>query len=349
MKSYVVNGMFMCQQISGIQRYALEVLKRIDELMDTSELEIELLVPFDVVESWRPANIKMVCSGIKYSGLNKHLWLNFTLPSYARKKGATVINLCNMGPLFDGGISVIHDIMYKTQPQFFPWKKRFVPCVYYKFMTKSSRSLVTVSEYTKTELEKWYGVPASKISVIGNGWEHISKVADDDSILKEYDLTPNGYYVSIGNISPHKNFSWVINEAEHNPGERFVVVGQSVMGISRDGSQKTGENVVFTGRISDEQIKSLMKNAKALLLPSFCEGFGIPPLEMLALGGNAIVSETSCLPEIFGRAVNYIDPNKSDYDLSAFSFEETARHRAEVVEKYTWQKAAEKWLALLTK
>lgn len=349
MKSYVINGMFMCEQISGIQRYALEILKRIDEMMDPGELDIELLVPFDVVESWKPVNIKTVCQNISYSGLNKHLWLNFTLPSYARKRGATVINLCNMGPLFNSGISCIHDIMYRTQPQFFPRKKRFVPCVYYRFMTRNSDRIVTVSEYTGHELEKWYKVPADKISVIGNGWEHISKAAEDDSILKEHHLEPKGYYVSIGNISPHKNFGWVLSEASHNPDAKFVVVGQKVMGISRDGSDKIGDNVIFTGRISDEQIRSLMKNARALLLPSFCEGFGIPPLEMLALGGNAIISETSCLPEIFGKAVNYIDPNKSDYNLGDFSFEETKKHRDEVLGKYTWELAARKWIALLTK
>ncbi len=349
MKSYVINGMFMCEQISGIQRYALEILKRIDKMMDPGELDIELLVPFDVIESWRPVNIKMVCQNINYSGLNKHMWLNFTLPGYARRKGAEIINLCNMGPLFNSGISCIHDIMYKTQPQFFPDKKRFVPCVYYKFMTRNSSRLVTVSEYTKNELTKWYGVPKDKISVIGNGWEHISKVSDDDSVLEEYSLTPGDYYVSIGNISPHKNFGWVIDEARHNPDERFVVVGQKVMGISRDGSDKISENVVFTGRISDEQIRSLMKNAKALLLPSFCEGFGIPPLEMLALGGNAIVAETSCLPEIFGKSVKYIDPHKSNYRLSDFSFDETREFRDEVLNKYTWEQAAGKWLALLTK
>ena len=75
----------------------------------------------------------------------------------------------------------------------------------------------------------------------------------------------------------------------------------------------------------------------------------IPPLEMLALGGNAIISETSCLPEIFGKAVNYIDPNKSDYNLGDFSFEETKKHRDEVLNKYTWELAARKWIALLTK
>ena len=58
-----------------------------------------------------------------------------------------------------------------------------------------------------------------------------------------------------------------------------------------------------------------MKNCKAFIFPSFFEGFGIPPLEALSVGAKIIVSNSSCLPEIFGNSAYYIDPNKICTDL----------------------------------
>ena len=70
-----------------------------------------------------------------------------------------------------------------------------------------------------------------------------------------------------------------------------------------------------SGYITDGEIKYLMANCKAFIFPSFFEGFGIPPLEALSVGAKIIVSNTSCLPEIFGDSAYYIDPHNYNINL----------------------------------
>ena len=347
MQRYVINGQFMCEKKSGIQRYAVEILKRVDLRIKQSDFDLELLVPFHTVERWRPLHIRLIKLNKRFSNLSKHIWLNFTLPRYAKRKKATIVNMCNMAPLFNSGIVCIHDIMYKTNPDFFSFKKRIVPRLYYYFETRFYKKIVTVSEYSKREICKNYKVSESDIIVIGNGWEHIKDIYEDCSILDRLGLKPNEYYVALGNISPHKNLEWVLAEAEKNIAYKFVIVGQQVLGLAKSNSPyRVASNVIFTGYISDEECKGLLAEAKGLLFPSYCEGFGIPPLEMLALGKPAIVSERTCLPEIFGDSVSYIDPDRNNYDLSVI--ESATGSTEEVLKNNSWDLSANKWLALLS-
>ena len=105
-------------------------------------------------------------------------------------------------------------------------------------------------------------------------------------------------------------------------------------------------NVLFLGYISDAYMKWLMGHTKALLFPSRAEGFGIPPLEALALGRPAIVSDIPVLREIYGDTVHYIDPDNGTVNLDALLENKTA-DPAPVLEKYSWDRAAESWLGLI--
>lgn len=347
MKRYVINGLFMCERMSGIQRYAVEILKRIDRMVSQSDIKMVLLIPFQPVETWRPVNIRVVELKRKFNTLNKHMWYLYELPGYALRNKAVTINMCNMAPVSDSGIVCIHDIMYLTHPEFFSLRKRIVPYFYYHFATRHYRKVVTVSEYTKRTLNEKYNIPSEDIAVIGNGWEHMKSIKEDDSILKRLNLKKDGYYIALGNIYPHKNLKWVLEEASVNPEDFFVIVGQKMTGISLDGYEvKKRQNVLFTGYVSDEENKALLKNAKALLFPSYSEGFGIPPLEMLALGKPAVISDRTCLPEIYGDSVCYIDPDKNDYILGKLKL--STENAKKVLDANSWDVAAQKWMSLLT-
>ncbi|MCR5356566.1 MAG: glycosyltransferase family 4 protein [Lachnospiraceae bacterium] len=349
MKKFVINGLFMCEKLSGVQRYAVEVLKIVDELIGKNDISMEILVPCETVETWRPVNIRLIEPKTKsdINGIGKHWWLNVILPAYASKNKATIINLCNNGPLFKRCLTSMHDIIYRTDPEFFTFRQRLLPEIYYFFQARNSKHIFTLTQYTADQLKKYYGVKDYRVTVTGVGWEHILKVGEDKSVLDRYGLSEGGYYISVGNVTPHKNFLWVIEEAINNPAERFVVIGSNVHGISRGRRIEIPENVQFVGRASDEAVKSLMLNAKALLFPSFCEGFGIPPLEMLGLGGNAIVADSSCLPEVFRGSVLYVDPLKTDYRFTDFSFEGLEAEKERVLKKYTWDVVAKRWMNLL--
>ena len=105
-------------------------------------------------------------------------------------------------------------------------------------------------------------------------------------------------------------------------------------------------NVLFVGFVTDAEHKALMMNAKAFVHPSKLEGFGIPPLEALAMGVPIVVASASCLPEVYGKCAHYIDPDNSDVNLDLIADE--AVESAEILlKKYTWDNVAKRWYRLL--
>lgn len=184
--------------------------------------------------------------------------------------------------------------LYTSHFRSFSFRRRLLPDIYYKVAIRHSKHLVTVSAYTKKEIVKYYKANADKIDIIGNGYEHILEAKDqkieDSDILKsldrDYHVFDKGYYLAISSISPHKNFSWVIEEAKTNPDNYFVIVGASTYGLTSPNSGSEADipsNVIFTGYLNDIDNKYLISHSKALLMPSYCEGFGLPPIETLAL------------------------------------------------------------------
>ena len=115
-------------------------------------------------------------------------------------------------------------------------------------------------------------------------------------------------------------------------------------GIDESGFKQN--NVVFVGFVSDEENKSLLTHCRACIQPSKYEGFGIPPLEAIALGKNIMVSNATCLPEIYGSIVQPFNPD--DYDIDIDKYIEASQNGAsKLLEKYTWEKVAKNWYNLL--
>ena len=107
-------------------------------------------------------------------------------------------------------------------------------------------------------------------------------------------------------------------------------------------------NVTYTGYLSEEELKTLLLNCEALILPSLYEGFGIPPLEALALGKKIIVAKSSCLPEIYKDCAYYVNPYKPCKNLEELIYN-NVNSPEELLSKYTWDNAAERLLELLKK
>ena len=132
--------------------------------------------------------------------------------------------------------------------------------------------------------------------------------------------------------------------AKQNPNYYFVVTGNNY------GNSKTSfnlPNVIYTGYLSDERIKSLMKWAKAFIQPSFYEGFGIPPMEALSVGCPIIVANRSSLPEIYGKTAHYIDPyNYQSIDINEV-LSSPVDDASDILQKYTWEKSAKQFYGIL--
>lgn len=306
MSSIIINGRFLVHRITGVERYAREIIGELDRIANPGEFE--LAVPPEVEERPTYENISVVPIG----GLRNRLWEHLSFPRYVREHGAVSLNLCNVAPLPDPGIVCIHDMKIQARPGDF--SRGFL--AWYRLLfwneTKRAKLILTVSEFSKKEICKYYQVDPERILVIPNGWQHFERVPYDEGALAKYGLVKGKYCFSLSSMEPNKNFKWIAEAARNHPEEIFAVAGSVNETVFAGGPGfERPENMKLLGYISDGEARTLMRDCRAFLFPTFYEGFGIPPLEAMAAGcRQVVVSDTEVMHEVFGSAVRYIDPTK---------------------------------------
>ena len=326
----IINGRFLTQGITGVQRFAHEIIRELDNIVSPGEYKI--LVPRNIIyKDLKYKNIEIEICG----NLMGHLWEQLELPFYVRKNKGKLLNLCNTAPIINPGIVTIHDIQTKVHPEFFSKKFALWYNLMNKFNIKNSKKIITVSEFSKSEIIKYYGVPSEKINVIYNGWQHMDRIERDESILTKLKIKTEEYILGVSSMNPNKNFKYILRLAKLHPEYNFVIAGKKNSDIFKDSSIEELKNLTWAGYVTDEELKSLYANAKAFVFPSFYEGFGIPPLEAIACGcKNIFVSNTSSLIEIYRDKVNYINPKK----IEKIVFLDKASKR--ILKDYIWRKSA---------
>ncbi len=328
----IVNGRFLLHRITGVERYAREILLELDKIIYPGE--IELAIPPEVSSIPDYKNIKITAVG----KLKDKLWEHISFPFYVRKNGAISLNFCNTAPLSDPGIVCIHDMKIKAHPEYF--NKKFL--LWYNLLfynaAKRAKKIITVSEFSKNEIAKYYNMNVDRIVVVPNAWQHYERVGYDENTLEKYQLEKERYFFALGSMEPNKNFQWIAETAKNMPSQLFVIAGSINEKVFADGlGFEVPSNVKLIGYVSDEEAKTLMRDCKVFLFPSIYEGFGIPPLEAVSAGCKSVaVSNTEVMHEIFGNTVFYLDIetpiNKLDHDYI---------ENKQILRKYSWIGSAE--------
>jgi len=223
-------------------------------------------------------------------------------------------------------IATIHDIFHLTPFSRLNFFQKFYARLLYKNALKKSNIVFTISEFTKSEIIKYFPFMKKnihKIKVIPRFAESIfkkKKFGKDErtTFLRKYD-SPQNYILYVGNIKPHKNITGLIEAftylVKEKPSLKLMCVGQKENFITGNYNIKEllkekglEDKVIFTGIISDNELIKLYHFAEFLILPSFYEGFGLPPLEAFACGCPVIVSDIPPLREVCGNAAFYVNP-----------------------------------------
>lgn len=339
MKKIIINGRFCSQRITGVQRYAREILIELDKIIEPGEIEIA--IPPDVVEmpSYNRIEVR------KIGTLHHQMWEQFSFPQYVRREAGISLNLCNTAPLISPGIVAIFDMKIREYPEFF--SREFV--LWYRVLfaneVRRSKFIITDSLSAKHDILRYYNAVENKIIISYCGWEHYQRIQFDENALEKYGLSQKKYFFGLGSFDPNKNFKWIAEVAKANPEQIFAIAGSINRNVFADGvGFDCPKNMKLLGYVSDEEAKTLMRDCKAFLFPSFCEGFGIPPLEALSAGCRSlVVSDIPVMREVFGEKVNYIDPyiaKMNVNDLVQISSVEADK----ILEQYTWSKAAKRIL-----
>ncbi len=310
----IVNARFLTQPITGVQRFAIELAKR---LKKQDNYDIQFFAPSDIIHHELANDLDAEVIG----QLKGHLWEQIDLPRYLRKNGnPLLLNLCSTAPCFyKNQIVTHHDITYIRCPESFSVKFKLLYKLLVPLFLKNSKKIITVSEFSKGELSHYFDIPKEKFLVIYNAVdkEKFYKPDEQDPCLPKYIL-------AVSSQNYHKNFQGLVDafntvKDKIKNVDLYIVGNSGIQSFSKvdldmDESVKDGR-IHFLGRIDDDKLVKVYQEASLFVFPSFYEGFGIPPIEAQACGCPVMASDQASMPEILADSVMYFNPFDSN-DLS---------------------------------
>jgi glycosyltransferase involved in cell wall biosynthesis len=351
MKTSMINGYFLCRKLTGIERYAYEITKRLDTISSPGEVSIIIPGDFENIPSYKNLNV------IKYKKVQPHLyWQMVALQGYLlRHREYIILDFGNTCLPLAPGIIFLHDIYCEFFPEDFTGLRDKLVRHYnkwqYRLIAKKAKKIVTVSKFSKNQIAETYHVDPNRISVIYSSWDHFRTIKADYSVFDDYPiLLQKQFYFSLGSLSKRKNIRWIVEYAAKYPDSLFAISGTilSTTQIDNMDAITSLKNILLLGYLDDSKIKALMETCKAFILPSYYEGFGLPPLEALSCGAKIVISNAASLPEIYGKTAHYIDPFNTDIDLDVL-LQEPVESPHTILEKYSYDTAAEQILSLIRK
>ena len=344
---YAFNGRFLTKKMTGQERFAMELISHLDKICKKGEFCVVTSELATSLPKWE--NIEIVQTG----RLKREAWEQFCLGPYLRKHHLKCVNLTATYPLFHADVVCLHDVFIFEKWRMcihsaygifgLIWKRML-----FRIAKLSAMKVLTVSEYSRCKLNEFLGIPLQKIKVVYNAWQHYETIEADESVFGRLprNIKKHEFFFSLSSLTPQKNFIWIIEVAKRNPTQCFVVSGKAEGFTNLNIEKLDLRNLHFTGFLTDSEVKALMKNCRAFIHPAIYEGFGIPPIEALSCGATLILSNATCLPEIYGDAAHYIDPYDYDVDFEKLLNEPIAPALS-VLDKYNWGREAEKLYNIL--
>lgn len=341
-----VNARFLTQAMTGVQRYSLEVSLQLRKQMP----EIKFVAPHNIVQH-EVAEVLGVERVGKRSG---HAWEQLELPAFLRSKGSPLlVNLANTAPLlYSNKLSTLHDIAFERYPENFSWKFRLAYQLATPRTIKTSKKVITVSEFSKQEICAVYKVAPERVVVVPN--------AVSGSFHPQPSTASEPYLLAVSSLNQQKNFHGLIDAFGllQQSSHKLYIVGALNKNFADPGLVKKIESdsrIKLLGRVTDEQLISLYSGATAFIYPSFYEGFGLPPLEAQACGCPVICSSAASLPEVCGDSALYFSP----HDISEMAAkiecllsnreiaEELVAKGYKNIQRFSWAASARKLLDII--
>lgn len=265
-------------------------------------------------------------------------------------------------------LAMIHDLAFEHLPGTFTRRGSFQLKLTVRRTARRAARIATVSEFSRQDLIRTYGLDPSKVAVTYNGIEERfspkKAYPGEDADLRAKFGIEGSYILAVGSLQPRKNLVRLIRAysrlRRENPDfrHRLVIVGRRLWLadeiFAEVRRQQWAGDVILTGYVDDGDLPALYRSADVFVYPSIFEGFGLPPLEAMACGTPVITSSTSSLPEVCGDAALFVDPMDEAAIANAIArasadagLRETLSRKGPLqAAKYTWRDTAQRTLRL---
>lgn len=354
---------------TGVQRYTDRLLASLDEVAST-EWELAAASPDSVVPDHR-ARVAYRRVPLPRKAIHG-LWSMAGFPPLEVLAGrADLVHLLSTAipvPSWAPQVVTIHDLFTARHPEWFEPRSAGVTLRTLHRAARFARRLIVPSAFVARDLTATLGVDPMRITVVPEGvtarFQTRQTGEEQATVVARYEVRPLSYAVTIGLLSPRKNLrvlgeAWALLRSRSGSAvPTLLVIGPEDIGHNaiRTELQKLdlGDSVRFVGYVPDHDLPSLLANAIALVHPSLDEGFGLTPLEAMAAGVPALVSNAGAIPEVTGDAAWQLDPYDPEAwaDAVATIWDDAAR-RATLIEagrrraaEFSWDASARATLAV---
>ncbi len=288
-----VNGRALGRRVTGVERYAREVVARL------------------------PDGVVVVSGGPERSGWRGHLWEQSRLPRRI-PRGDLLWSPANTGPLaVREQVVTVHDVAPLDHPEWFDpvfgaWYRWMLPR-----LARRVRRVVTDSEFSKGRILARTGLAEERVAVVHPGVDHEffrpAGLAEIEAVRESYRL-PDRYVLAVGTLDPRKGLEDLVAAWRRVRSAEGVlaIAGGRVPTLRRSLRIEEDDTVRLLGYVPDQRLRPLYAGAAAFALPSHYEGFGLTVLEALACGAPVVASNGAALPEVAGSAAVYVPPGDRD-------------------------------------
>ncbi len=355
----IINGRFLTQKMTGVQRYAFQLIKEIDSLIEKEEIDkkkfqFKIFAPKNIIHKLKLKHIPIRKIGF----LKGHFWEQLELPFYVKNK--PLICLGNTAPLISlflnkKMIVTIHDLGFKYFPENYRFLFRTFYSIIIPIILKYAWTIITVSESEKRLILKRYPFVKNKIFAIPQG-------GFIETSLTPTEIEEKNYLLYIGSLSKKKNlinfllsFEIIVNK--NIPLKAIIIAseGKIFERVNIKLKPEIKERIKFINKVKDQELISYYKNAFCLVFPSLHEGAGIPPIEAMSCGCPVLCSDIPVLRERCNEAVIYFNPySPEDIAEKIIFLFENPKLREELIKRgyerakiFKWEDTAKRTIKLL--
>ncbi|HUE84331.1 MAG TPA: glycosyltransferase family 1 protein [Pyrinomonadaceae bacterium] len=361
-----IDGIPLASPKTGIGHYTFELARSLAQLAPEEHFELLAPVPIelstsvvDPAENDLPANLRSVHAPVNTL---RRRWWTIGLPLYVQQNGLALFHGTNYNvPLWQRcpTIVTVHDLSLLLHPD--THREDLVKRARWRLprMTRVASHIITDSESVKTEVRDHLGVPATKITTVPLAPRktfHPVSAAESRETLRRLGAEDK-FILFVGTVEPRKNLITLVRAFDEllrtmPLGPQLVITGQK--GWLTDGlydsveKSAVSKRILFTGYVTDVDLRALYSACSVAVYPSLYEGFGLPPLEAMACGAPVITSQIPVMMETASGAARLVDPT-SVHELTAALVElltdEGAREKLRALglkraAEYTWERTA---------